>query len=115
LIDTVGSTSLIESSNALTNALTGGIYFDDAITNDIQFMSGLDLHNSQGITIGVTCTKVINTDSLGLINPILKLIVEIDRTKVQVVFKEGDVLIIKSNYQTISTVLTVADVILLNG
>ena len=115
MIDTVGSTSLIESSNALTNTLTGGIYFDDAITNDIQLISWLELNNSQGITIGVTCTKVINTHSLGLINPILKLIVEIDRTKAQVVFKEGDVLIIKNNYQTISTMLTNTDVILLNG
>ena len=115
LIDSHSNTSMIESSNALTNSLTGGIYFDDAITNDIQIRSGLDLGNVQGITIGVTCTKAINTDSLGLINPILKLIVEIDRTTVQIVFKEGDVLIIKNNYQTISKTLTDSDVSLLNG
>ena len=111
LIDTDGNTSLVEPSNALTNALTGGIYFQDAITNHIELIHGSA--NIQGITIDVMCTKIINTDSFGLINPILKFTVKHDKTYDHSIFNEGDVLLIKNNYQTITKTLTLEDANLL--
>ncbi len=112
LIDTNGNTSLVDPSNTLTNALTGGIYFEDATTNDVHIINGSG--NGQSVIIDVICTKLVDTDSYGLVNPVLKLTVGSDRTNVQGTFTEGDVLVIINNYQTITKIVTFEDAILLN-
>jgi hypothetical protein len=120
LIDTNGSTSLVDPSNALTNALTGGIYFQDASTNDVFVITGSETEsepNSEatlGVIIGVTCTKIKSSDSLGLINPILKLSIHCDNSDIQGTLVENDIICIRHNYQTITKKLTSHDVWLLN-
>jgi hypothetical protein len=113
LVDVTGSkNSLINPYNRLTKALTGGIYFKDSITDDVNIINGLI--SGRGVTINITCTKLLPNDSYGLVSPVLKLIIGNDKTNVQCTFNEGDVIIIRNNYQTITKLLTLEDSILLN-
>ena len=107
-----GVSSLTDSSNALTNALTGGIYFEDATTYDVQTLSGDG--DGTGVQITVSCT----TEQF---SPILELYVgdkdteTEDRSNITGTFMAGDVLLFRNEYQTITKEINFEDANLLNG
>ena len=107
-----GVSSLTDSSNALTNALTGGIYFEDATTYDVQTLSGNG--DGAGVQITVSCT----TEQF---SPVLELYVgdkdtkKEDRSNVTGTFMEGDVLLFRNDYQTITKEINFEDANLLNN
>lgn len=94
--------------------MSGGIYFKDAIIDDIHINTNLGIIND--VIINVISTKLSPSESHGLVNPVLKLAIENDRTNVQSIsiFTKGDIVTIRNNYQTITKVLTLEDSILLN-
>ena len=116
--DVSGTDSLIDSSNALTAALTGGAYFEDASTNDIVCtdLSGV-IADSSGAVIEVSTTEssgatiIINGIDPNGIEPILELKV----TESGAGYQAGHTMTIKNNYQIITKVLTPEDAKLLNG
>lgn len=117
--DVSGTTdSLVDSSNALTAALTGGAYFEDVSTNDIFCTdpSGV-IADSSGAIIEVTTTEssgatiIINGIDPNGIEPILELNV----TESGAGYQAGHTMTINNNYQIITKVLTPEDAKLLNG
>lgn len=103
LVDKTGIGSIADSSNALTAALTGGAYFEDATVASGN-LAGTD---GTGAEIKVTTTESGDNG----IEPILELKV----TKSGSGYLAGEKLLIKNNYQIISKVLTDEDANLLNG
>jgi hypothetical protein len=97
---TSGQEYILDNSAALTAALTGGSYFDDAITADLRDTSGV------GAEIKVTTTL----DGVNGVEPIVQLEV----VKAGSGYAEGDNLRIMNDYQTITKVLTAEDANLLN-
>ncbi len=97
-----GEEYVLDSSAALTAALTGGIYFDNASTTDI---TGSDA--GTGATIKVTTTLA----GVNGIEPIAKLEVTVAGTG----YLTGETITITNNYQTITKELTLEDANLLNG
>lgn len=97
-----GEEYVLDSSAALTAALTGGIYFDNATTTDITGSVA-----GTGATIKVTTTLF---EGNGVEN-ILKLEVLAAGSG----YAEGETITITNNYQTITKVLTLEDANLLNG
>jgi hypothetical protein len=107
LTDTANNVnSITDSSNALTNALTGGIYFEDATTFDVTTISGTG--DGSGAQITVTCTDGKNM-------PVVELNVGADRSQITGTFDVSDVLLFRNNYQTITKQLTEEDAKLLNN
>lgn len=98
---TRGEEYILDNSAALTAALTGGIYFDDATTSDLRDTSG------NGAAIKVTTTL----EGVNGVEPIVKLEVIQSGSG----YKEGENLRIVNEYQTITKVLTIEDANLLNG
>lgn len=103
--------SLVDSSNALTNFLTGGIVFMDGLSTNVQSVkdpSG-NLYDGEssvgyGAHVDVTVTGGKN-------NPV----VELDVQKTGSGYVVGDTIRITRNYQTIEKVITYEDARLLNG
>ena len=108
LTDTAGSGSLVDSSNALTHSLTGGIVFDNGETNDVVTYEngGLPISGGgSGATVYVTTTG----------NYFEMPVVEIEVLSPGSGYVEGDMIRITRNYQTVVKKLTVEDAALLNG
>jgi len=110
--DVSGTDSLTDSSNALTAALTGGVYFEDASTNDLICTdpSGA-ITDCSGAIIEVTTTEKTIGDIINGIEPI----VELNVTESGAGYIAGDTILIRNDYQRITKVLTVEDAKLLNG
>jgi hypothetical protein len=103
--------SLVDSSNALTNFLTGGIVFMDGLSTNVQSVkdpSG-NLYDSEA-TVGFGA-HVYATVTGGKNNPVVKL----DVKKPGTGYVIGDTIRITRNYQTIEKVISFEDASLLNG
>ena len=103
--------SLIDSSNALTNCLTGGIVFMDGLSESVQSVrdpSG-NLYDSE-VTVGYGA-HVYATVTGGKNNPVVKL----DVKKTGTGYVVEDTIRITRNYQTIEKVISFEDTKLLNG
>ena len=108
--DVEGTTSLTDSSNALTHSLTGGIVFDNGETNSV--VSYEDV-NGNAITSGggSGATVYVTTTGTYFQPPV----VEIEVLSPGSGYVEGDMIRITRNYQTVVKKLTVEDAALLNG
>ena len=95
--------SITDSSNALTAALTGGAYFEDATVASVN-LGGTD---GTGAEIKVTTTESGDNG--------VEPIVELKVTKTGSGYLAGEKLLIMNNYQIISKELTGEDANLLNG
>ncbi len=111
LTDVTGQGSLIDSSNVLTNSLTGGIIFKDASTNDV-----VSYENEAGAAIpfetaGKGATVYATTTSPNYVNPVVELKVLTPGSG----YVAGDMIRITNNYQKIIKRITLEDAVLLNG
>jgi hypothetical protein len=98
-----GEEYVLDSSAALTAALTGGVYFDNATTTDIT-------GNVAGIGATIKVTTTLSADGNG-VEKIRKLEVLAKGSG----YAANETITITNNYQTITKVLTLEDAQLLNG
>jgi hypothetical protein len=112
LTDTAGSGSLVDSSNALTHSLTGGIVFENASTNDVvsyEDATGAPIASGSGGGSGATVYAY--TTMPNYVNPVVELNVLSPGSG----YMGGDWIRITHNYQTIIKQITSEDATLLNG
>lgn len=108
--DAEGTTSLTDSSNALTFSLTAGIVFENGETNSV--VSYEDV-NGNAITSGGGSGATVYVTTTG--NYFEMPVVEIEVLSPGSGYVEGDMIRITRNYQTVVKKLTVEDAALLNG
>ena len=110
--DAEGTTSLTDSSNALTFSLTAGRVFDNGETSDV-----VSYEEADGTPIpfvggrGRGATVLVTTTGAFFEMPVL----EIRVTGTGSGYVEGDMIRITRNYQTVIKKITIEDAALLNG